>query len=126
VIEAGDATTNLRDGCCDAIFLRDVYHHLTHPAEIDQSILSALRPGGLLASIDFPPKWYLRPWTPKGVPANRGGHGIPQTVLASELTTVSFQTRPRDQQMEWRRELLRSGAEGPLSFQAPASALTDD
>jgi hypothetical protein len=27
--EGDAATTNLPPGCCDAVFLRDVYHHLT-------------------------------------------------------------------------------------------------
>ena len=30
-------STNLPDACCDAIFLRDVYHHLTDPEPINKS-----------------------------------------------------------------------------------------
>src|SRR6266436_6163397 len=33
VVESKEADTNLPAGCCDAIFLRHVYHHLTKPAE---------------------------------------------------------------------------------------------
>src|SRR5690349_18785226 len=33
IIESKDADTSLPDACCDAIFLRRVYHHLTKPAE---------------------------------------------------------------------------------------------
>src|SRR5690349_12788978 len=51
VIQAGEANSNLPAGCCDAVFMRDVYHHFTHPAEIDASLYRALRPGGLLAVI---------------------------------------------------------------------------
>ena len=39
----------------DAIFLRDVYHHLTRPQEFDASLLASLKPGGRLAIMDFPP-----------------------------------------------------------------------
>ena len=30
-VVGADASTNLPDGCCDAIWLRDVYHHLEGP-----------------------------------------------------------------------------------------------
>src|SRR5688572_32991536 len=35
VLEGAEASTNLPSECCDAIFLRDVYHHLTRPHEFD-------------------------------------------------------------------------------------------
>jgi SAM-dependent methyltransferase len=76
VVEAGISETGLPEKCCDAIFMRSVYHHLTDPAAIDASLLRAPRPGGLLVVIDFPPTLWLWPWTPKGIPENRGGHGI--------------------------------------------------
>jgi ubiquinone/menaquinone biosynthesis C-methylase UbiE len=53
VIEGGTRSTNLPDECCDAIFLRDVYHHLTDPQDIDASLLAALKPAGRLAIMDF-------------------------------------------------------------------------
>ena len=56
VIEAGDADTNLPADCCDSIFMRDVYHHFTHPTALNTSIYRALKPGGMLAVIDFPPE----------------------------------------------------------------------
>src|SRR4029077_17252256 len=45
------AETNLPAGCCDAIFLRRVYHHLTKPAEFDASLVRSLKAGGRLAII---------------------------------------------------------------------------
>ena len=87
-LAAGDADTNLPPDCCDAIFMRLVYHHLTKPAEIDASLFRSLKPGGLLAVIDEepPPGSSI----PEGVPKNRGGHGVPQKILIEELTAAGF------------------------------------
>jgi len=92
IIKAGEADTNLPAQCCDAIFMRDVYHHFAHPAEIDASLFRTLKPGGLLAVIDFPPSKALSLIAPiKGVPRNRGGHGVPRQILIDELTAAGFQ-----------------------------------
>ena len=91
VLQAAEKDTNLPANCCDAIYLRRVYHHLTAPQEIDASLLRDLKPGGLLAIIDFPPRKWLTETSPvKGVPKNRGGHGIPQKILVDELTAAGF------------------------------------
>jgi ubiquinone/menaquinone biosynthesis C-methylase UbiE len=91
VLQAAEKQTNLPDGCCDGIVLRRVYHHLTAPMEIDASLLRSLRARGELVVIDFPPRKYLSESDPvKGVPANRGGHGIPEKILIQELTAVGF------------------------------------
>lgn len=89
VLDSKEAETNLPAECCDAIFLRRVYHHLTKPAEFDQSLLRSLKPGARLAIIEFPPRSGLGPV--EGVPANRGGHGIPQKVVIEELTSAGLQ-----------------------------------
>ena len=89
ILESKEAETNLPAECCDAIFLRRVYHHLTKPAEFDAALLRSLKPGGRLAIIDFPARSGLDPV--EGVPANRGGHGIPQKVVIDELTSAGLQ-----------------------------------
>jgi predicted methyltransferase len=99
VVKAGEAETNLPRECCDSIFMRRVYHHLTQPAKEDASLFQSLKPGGLLAVIDFPPgegHGDLKP--PKGVPKNRGGHGMPKQLLIDELRAAGFQavTTPSD------------------------------
>ena len=92
VVQAAERQTNLPDNCCDGIVLRHVYHHLTAPTEMDASLLRSLKPGGELAVIDFSPRKWLSLTDPvKGVPANRGGHGIPQKILVEELTKAGFQ-----------------------------------
>jgi ubiquinone/menaquinone biosynthesis C-methylase UbiE len=88
VVESKEADTNLPAACCDAIFLRRVYHHLTKPAEFDAALVRSLKPGGRLAIIDFPPRAGLEPV--EGVPSNRGGHGIPQKIMIEELTAAGL------------------------------------
>lgn len=90
VIEARPDNCNLPESTCDAVFMRGVYHHLTDPAAMDASLLRALRPGGTLAVIDFPPRLLLAPWTPKGIPSNRGGHGIQRALMTEELERAGF------------------------------------
>ncbi|MGC1484938.1 MAG: methyltransferase domain-containing protein [Candidatus Acidiferrum sp.] len=89
VIESGEAETNLPASCCDAIFLRRVYHHLTKPLEFDASILRSLKPGGKLAIIDFPP--HPEYGRVKGVPKDREDHGIQKKILIDELGKAGFQ-----------------------------------
>ena len=91
VLAAAEKETKLPDNCCDAIVLRRVYHHFTAPKEMDASLLRSLRPGGLLAVIEFAPRKSLTASDPvKGVPSNRGGHGIPKKILLQELTAAGF------------------------------------
>ena len=86
VVEGAPDATNLPALCCDAILIRDAYHHLTNPEAIVRSLAASLKPGGRLAIVDFPP----RPNTevPAGVPANRGGHGVPSEVVEREGRAV--------------------------------------
>ena len=91
VLEGAVDSTNLPAQCCDAILIRDAYHHLTQPAAIVKSLAAALKPGGRLAVIDFPP----RPKTdvPQGVPADRLGHGVPPEVVQREVSAAMTHVR---------------------------------
>jgi ubiquinone/menaquinone biosynthesis C-methylase UbiE len=88
VVEGAAGDTKLPLECCDAIYLRHVYHHITQPQEFNRSLLHSLKPGGRLAIIDFPP-WEASQ-VPEGVPQNRGGHGIPKKIAEDELTSAGF------------------------------------
>ena len=90
VVQGAAEASNLPENCCDAIFLRNVYHHFNRPGEMNQSLWRALRPGGRLAVIDFAPRFWLWFSRPKDVPANRGGHGIPRAIIIDELATADF------------------------------------
>jgi protein-L-isoaspartate O-methyltransferase len=80
--------TGLPAGCCDAIFLRLVYHHFTEPPAMRRSLLHALRPGGRLAVVEVPPQSGWRRL--EGVP-DRGGHGIEKGELEREMTAAGFE-----------------------------------
>jgi predicted methyltransferase len=88
VLESSQTTANLPDSCCDAIFMRSVYHHFTQPADMDRSLVAALKPGGRLGVIDFEPS--AGSTVPEGVPANRGGHGIHPATVIDELSTAGM------------------------------------
>lgn len=88
VLEGAAAATNLPPGCCDAVFMRDVYHHVTSVEAFNKSLLATLKPGGRLAIIDFTPDKGSK--LPAGVPENRGGHGIPISVVEQELKAAGF------------------------------------
>jgi len=81
VVEAGGAETGLPANCCDAIVLRRVYHHLIEPAGVNASLLRSLRPGGVLAVVDFPPPFFL----------GRGRFGVPAPDVVSEVTRSGFE-----------------------------------
>jgi ubiquinone/menaquinone biosynthesis C-methylase UbiE len=88
VVQSSALSTNLPDACCDAAFLRNVYHHITEVAAFNRSLFAALKPGGRLAIIDAAPG--AGSALPQGVPANREGHGIHSSIVRDELTAAGF------------------------------------
>ena len=82
VVEAKISESGLPAGCCDAIVLRRVYHHLTDPAQTNASLLRALRPGGLLAVIDIPPPLFF---------LDRSTLGIAPQIVIDEVTASGFE-----------------------------------
>jgi predicted methyltransferase len=84
VIRAAEKATNLPEDCCDAIFMRRVYHHFTDGPAINADLFLALRPGGRLAVIDFPPTpwmFWLRPF---------GEHGTRPEALIEQVSKAGF------------------------------------
>lgn len=83
VVEGAASSTNLPELCCDAILVRDAFHHFTEPDAMIRSLAASLKPGGRLAIIDFPPR--PNSAVPSGVRADRGGHGVPPAVVEREV-----------------------------------------
>lgn len=88
VVEGHPRRTNLPAECCEAIYMRRVYHHITDPAAFNKSLLRSLRPGGRLGIIDF---------EPRGTEADPGGrasgssHGVTNETVARELREAGFE-----------------------------------
>jgi ubiquinone/menaquinone biosynthesis C-methylase UbiE len=61
IVEAAADATHLPDACCDAVYLRTVFHHIEDRPAFAKSLAKAVRPGGRLAIIDFAPGglWFL-------------------------------------------------------------------
>jgi ubiquinone/menaquinone biosynthesis C-methylase UbiE len=88
VVEGEAAETNLPESCCDAIYMRLVYHHFGDPPAMNASLLKSLKPGGRIAVVEFKPK------TGKSAPAGKrsdgDAHGVmPETVI-EELKAAGF------------------------------------
>jgi SAM-dependent methyltransferase len=97
VMQAHARDSGLPTNCCDAVVLRRVYHHLSDPMATNGDLRRALRPGGVLAIIDFPPMLpWLWSWAPNGVPQNRRGHGIAVHLVVEEVTASGFETGQGD------------------------------
>jgi ubiquinone/menaquinone biosynthesis C-methylase UbiE len=89
VVTGAADRTNFTDGACDALFMRNVYHHFENPTAMNASIAAALKPGGRLAVVDFGPP----PGAEARDPADRdtdGHHGVTAPTVARELRTAGF------------------------------------
>jgi ubiquinone/menaquinone biosynthesis C-methylase UbiE len=89
VVTGEAARTNFPDAICDALFLRDVYHHFSEPAAMNRSIAAALKPGGRVAVVDFRP-----PGKEAEQPADRGKdgmHGVTADTVSRELKEAGFE-----------------------------------
>lgn len=83
VVSGDPLKTNFPDARCDALFMRDVYHHFEEPVTMDRSIAAALKPGGRVAVVDFVP-----PGAEAPRPADRdtdGMHGVTPESVQREM-----------------------------------------
>lgn len=55
VVEAKERSTNLETACCSAVYMRNVLHHIDDWRGYAQDLHRTVRPGGVIAIIDFSP-----------------------------------------------------------------------
>jgi len=87
VVGAADRT-NFPDGACDALFMRNVYHHFAAPGPMGAALAGALKPGGRLAIVDFKPDG-----TEARTPEDRdedATHGVTPESVQRELLDAGF------------------------------------
>lgn len=99
VVEGNEAHANLPDACCDAIFMRNVYHHFGDPRTMNASFFSALKPGSRLAVIDFAPRNDAST-APPGKRGENNAHGVTAEVVADELKAAGFTIVSSDERDE--------------------------
>lgn len=87
-VVAGDPNeTKFPEVCCDAIFMRNVYHHFADPAAMNASIFKSMKPGARIAVVDFtPPKEAEQP----GDRGKDGMHGVTPEAVARELKAAGL------------------------------------
>lgn len=89
-VEGRETDTNFSDQCCDAIFMRNVYHHFGDPAAMGASLFKSLKPGGRLAVVDFTPPPGQESLTPSGR-SEDGHHGVTAPTVERELKAAGFE-----------------------------------
>ncbi len=90
IVDGKTLETNFADQCCDAIFMRSVYHHFADPPAVNASILKSLKPGGRVAVQDFGPPPGGESADPAGRAAD-GHHGVTSPTVARELKAAGFE-----------------------------------
>jgi ubiquinone/menaquinone biosynthesis C-methylase UbiE len=119
-VVAGDVdTTNFPDEACDALFMRDVYHHFTNPARINSAIHAALKPGARVAVVDFVPPGE------EAAPADRakdGMHGVYPETVERELKDAGFESVSSERGQRWFLVVLSKPARKSVSGPAECAA----
>jgi len=81
-------STELPEQCCDRILLRRVFHHMHHPEPMLKSLLASLKPGGIIAVIDFLPRHDMP--NQDGTPDDHE-HGTSVEKLTEHFTAAGFE-----------------------------------
>jgi SAM-dependent methyltransferase len=105
VVEGAPHRTNLPDGCCDVVFMRNVYHHVQDPEAFAASVRRAVRPNGRVVVMDFDPgSLWFHGGRPDGASDRRPGHGVSRAAAIAEFRAAGFRLEheaPRWSQPMW-------------------------
>lgn len=83
---------SLPAACCDVIYMREAYHHLSDPVALAPTLVAALKSGGRLAIIDFGVRPLSRP--PDGASPARRGHGVFAADVIEEMRMAGLELIP--------------------------------
>ena len=101
-VVAGDPNrTNFTEAACDALFMRNVYHHFADPAAMNASIAAALKSGGKAAIVDFRPGHEAATAADRG---NDGSHGVTPEDVSAEMKAAGL--LPQDTQTDGNRFMV--------------------
>jgi len=104
VLEGHFDRTNLPPECCDAVFIRFVYHHFADPPAMNRSLWQSLKRGGRLAVIDFAPRG-PEAAQPSGR-AEGDQHGVTAATLQAELEQAGFIVLSTEQRPDRRVQVV--------------------
>lgn len=90
VVDGDPNKTNFPDGACDAVFMRNVYHHFDDPAAMNASIARALKHRGRVAIVDFKPRGHEAE-RPEDRDGGDGTHGVSPDSVERELKAAGFE-----------------------------------
>jgi ubiquinone/menaquinone biosynthesis C-methylase UbiE len=96
VVEGGSTRTNLPQECCDAIFMRHVYHHIGDLTAMNANLRASLKPGGRLGVVDFAPRGDIS--APPGRRDTEQSHGVTPEAVIEELRAAGL---VEVQQLPW-------------------------
>jgi ubiquinone/menaquinone biosynthesis C-methylase UbiE len=88
VVAAEERATGLPAACCEAIYMRNVLHHIEDRATFARDLRRSLKPGGRLAVIDFRPGTFFH---------LAGSHGVGPDAVVSTLAAAGFRIERTDE-----------------------------
>jgi len=88
----------LEEGSCDLILMADVYHELSHPAEVLKLLRGALKPGGRVAALEFRGEDPAVPIKPK--------HKMTKAQVVAEFTANGFELVEEYDELPWQHLLF--------------------
>ena len=89
---------------CDLILMADVYHELSHPAEVLALLRSALKPGGRVVALEFRGEDPAVPIKPK--------HKMTKAQVVAEFTANGFELVEEYDELPWQHLLFFGVEEG--------------